>query len=114
MSNVKCGTHLYTAGINRVNIYILHFHQFLTLCLYNIDVGTENGYRTHSLCLHYVTVASIIFEDANTDVNAKCEWAFQEWIWAHCRLRHHKHNDKVDVDVDVDANANITCEQGVN
>ena len=27
------------------------------------------------LCVHFVTIASIIFENANTDVDAKYEWA---------------------------------------
>ena len=35
-------------------------------------MGTE---RTHSLHLCFVTIASIIFENADANVNAKCEWA---------------------------------------
>ena len=34
-----------------------------------------NGCRIHSLHLHFVTFASITFENANADVDAKCEWA---------------------------------------
>ena len=37
-----------------------------------IDIDAENGYRTHSLHLPSVTIASFVFE--NTD--AKWEWAF--------------------------------------
>ena len=33
----------------------------------------QSGYRTNSLHLHFVTIASIIFENANTDVDSKCE-----------------------------------------
>ena len=33
----------------------------------------ENGYRSHSLQLRFVTIASIIFESANADIDAKYE-----------------------------------------
>ena len=37
-----------------------------TLCLYgDVHFDAENGYNTHSLHLHFVTTASIIFENAN-------------------------------------------------
>ena len=36
-------------------------------CVYGVvDVNTENGYRTHSLPLHFVTIASIIFRISKT------------------------------------------------
>ena len=41
----------------------------------DVDIDAENEYRTHSLHLHFVTIASIIFENANTDINTRCEWA---------------------------------------
>ena len=41
-------------------------------CVYG-DVDAEIGHRTHPLC--FVTIASIIFENANADVDSKCEWA---------------------------------------
>ena len=41
-----------------------------------VNVDAENGYRTHSLYLSFVTIASIIFENANVDIDTKCEWAF--------------------------------------
>ena len=50
---------------------------YALLSNFNIVYGhgdAENGYRTHSLRLCFVTIASIIFEKANADV--KCEWAF--------------------------------------
>ena len=51
-------------------------HQILN-CVYNdVDVDTENGYRTRSLDLRFVTIASIIFKNENADLNAKCEWVF--------------------------------------
>ena len=42
----------------------------------DVDIDAENGYRTHSLHLCFVTIASIIFENENADIDAKCEWAF--------------------------------------
>ena len=36
-------------------------------------MGTEPFFV---FALHFVTIASIIFEKANTDVDDKCEWAF--------------------------------------
>ena len=41
--------------------------------------------RTHSLHLCFVTIASIIFESANTNIDPKCEWAF---TWQHSCSRH--------------------------
>ena len=46
-------------------------------CVYgDVDIDTENGYRTYSFHLHFVTIVSIIFENANADIDAKCESAF--------------------------------------
>ena len=36
-----------------------------------MDVYAENLYRTHFLHLHFVTIASIIFENTNADVDSK-------------------------------------------
>ena len=42
------------------------------------DVDVVNGCRTHSLHLRFVTiVTSISFENANVDVDARCEWALR-------------------------------------
>ena len=49
---------------------------FKIVCLWRCDLDTENGYRTHSLHLRFVTILFIIFENTNTDVDAKCELAF--------------------------------------
>ena len=62
--------------------------KILTLCR-DVDVDTGNRYRTHSLHLHFVTVASIIFENSNTDVDTKCEWAFKP-----CFISSEKQNKK--------------------
>ena len=51
----------------------MRLHQTLTLCLFEHWHWCGYGYRTHSLPLHFVTIASIIFE--NADLDAKCEWA---------------------------------------
>ena len=40
-------------------------------------VDVVNGCRTHSLHLRFVTIAFISFENANVDVDAKCEWALR-------------------------------------
>ena len=58
----------FTLSIN-VNICVKFHH-----CVYgDVDVDAENGFITHSLHLHFVTIASIIFENANTDVDVKCK-----------------------------------------
>ena len=41
----------------------------------NMDAYARDGYRSHSFRLRFVTIASIIFEKANAEVNGKCEWA---------------------------------------
>ena len=38
-----------------------------------LAVVPENGHRTHSFSLRFVTIASIIFENTNTDVDYKCK-----------------------------------------
>ena len=42
------------------------------------DTDAENGYKTHSLHLRFVTIASIIFKKENADVDAKCEWVLAQ------------------------------------
>ena len=67
---------------------------WIKCCVYgDVDIDAENGYRTDSLHLRFVTIASIIFENANVDIDIKYEWAF-----------------KIDVNID----ATVTCEQALN
>ena len=40
----------------------------------DIDVDAKTGYYIHSLYLCFVTM---VFKDANADVDNKCEWTFR-------------------------------------
>ena len=50
---------------------------FNVVSMVMLTIDAENGYRTHSLHLHLVTITSIIFKNANSDIHAKCEWAYK-------------------------------------
>ena len=64
----------FTLNVN-VNVCICFCVKFWHCVYGDIDINAENGHTTHSLRLHFVTIASIVFENANADVDAKCEWA---------------------------------------
>ena len=47
-------------------------------CFYgNIDIDVEYEIKTHSFHLRFDNIGSIIFKNANTDADAKCEGVFE-------------------------------------
>ena len=65
--------------VRSLSIKINIWSAFALHCVYdNIDVDAGNRYRIHSLRLRFVTIASIKFEIANIDIDAKCGWTFRK------------------------------------
>ena len=59
-----------------VNIRIYLCVKFQQCVYSDVDIDKENRHRTCFLHFLFVAIASIIFENANADVDAKCKWAF--------------------------------------